>query len=248
MGFCLMSMASCSFLPLLMSGKEIRLCYGALWLGVFGLGRVRSQVIPCRFCGAPGGDGHLLFECTFPPLVEIRENPEFHDLMRMDKGHWPRCLLWHGVNGAFPWGSDASESAFYLVETALGHYSSRLVAMVLMLMRFLRVCLMLLRFGLMVVWFWIRSLVSLLQVLGCLLISLNTAGEAVGGAMSIMFSLLVLLILVGLLSLFLVLRKLFRGLSCGGSFMLFNLLMLFILELINVVPMSRMRDRIVDMH
>ena len=45
-------------------------------------------------------------ECTFPPLVEIRENPEFHDLMRMDKGHLPRCLLWNwllmlsGVNGA----------------------------------------------------------------------------------------------------------------------------------------------------
>ena len=32
----------------------------------------------------------------FPPLVEIRENPDFHDLMRMDKAHWPRCLLWHG--------------------------------------------------------------------------------------------------------------------------------------------------------
>ena len=29
-------------------------------------------------------------------LVLSRENPEFHDLMRMDKGHWPRCLLWHG--------------------------------------------------------------------------------------------------------------------------------------------------------
>ena len=33
-------------------------------------------------------------ECIFPPLVEIRENPEFHDLMREDKAHWPRCLLW----------------------------------------------------------------------------------------------------------------------------------------------------------
>ena len=42
------------------------------------------------------GDGHLFWECPYPPLVEIRENPEFHDLMRMDKSHWPRCLLWHG--------------------------------------------------------------------------------------------------------------------------------------------------------
>ena len=33
----------------------------------------------CRvgFCGG-AGDGHLLWDCTFPPLVEIREHPEFH--------------------------------------------------------------------------------------------------------------------------------------------------------------------------
>ena len=30
--------------------------------------------------------GHLFWECPYPPLVEIRQNPEFHDLMRMDKG------------------------------------------------------------------------------------------------------------------------------------------------------------------
>ena len=51
--------------------------------------------------------------------------------MRMDKAHWPRCLLWHGwlpmlsgVNGASPWAVDASESAAYLLEVALGRYSS----------------------------------------------------------------------------------------------------------------------------
>ena len=108
-----------------------------LWLVVLGtvflLGRVREPV-PCRFCGAPDGDGHLFLECTFPPLVEIRENPEFHDLMRMDKGHWPRCLLWHGwlpvlsgVNGASPWAADAPESAIHLVEVALGGYSPGLM-------------------------------------------------------------------------------------------------------------------------
>ena len=55
--------------------------------------------------------------------------------MREDKAHWPRCLLWHGwlpmlsrVNGASPWAADASESAFYLVETALGQYSSGLIS------------------------------------------------------------------------------------------------------------------------
>ena len=42
------------------------------------------------------GDGHLFWDCTFPPLVEIREHPQFHDLMEMDKSYWPRCLLWHG--------------------------------------------------------------------------------------------------------------------------------------------------------
>ena len=68
-------------------------------------------------------------------LVEIRENPEFHDLMSEDKAHCSRCLLWQGwlpmlsgVNGASPWAADASESASYLVEVALGRYSSDLLA------------------------------------------------------------------------------------------------------------------------
>ena len=106
---------------------------GGVWNG-FLLGHVRGQPVPCRFCGAPDHDGHLIWECTFPPLVEIRENPEFHDLMRLDKTRWPRCLLWHGwlpvlsgVNGASPWAVDASESAAYLVEVALGRYSSSLI-------------------------------------------------------------------------------------------------------------------------
>ena len=107
---------------------------GGVWNGYL-LGEVRGQPVPCRFCGAPDNDGHLFWECTFPPLVEIRENPESHDLMRMDKAHWPRCLLRHGwlpmlsgVNGVSPWAADASDSAFYLVETALGRYSSGLVS------------------------------------------------------------------------------------------------------------------------
>ena len=70
-----------------------------------------------------------------PPLIEIRENPEFHDLVRMDKAHWPRCLLWHGwlpmlsgCNGVSSWAGNASESASYLVEAALGEYSSRMLS------------------------------------------------------------------------------------------------------------------------
>ena len=107
---------------------------GSVWNG-FLLRKVRGQDVPCQFCGAPGGDGHLLWECTFPPLVEIRENPEFHDLMGLDKGHWPRCLLGHGwlpqlsgVNGASLWAASAADSAGYLVESALGGYSSGLYA------------------------------------------------------------------------------------------------------------------------
>ena len=49
----------------------------------------------------------------------------------------------------------------------------------------------------MVVWSWIRSLVSLLLVLGCLLTSLITAGVAAGGAMLIVFCWIVCLILAG---------------------------------------------------
>ena len=37
--------------------------------------------MPCRFCGGDDGDGHLFGDCTFPPQVEIREHPEFHDLI-----------------------------------------------------------------------------------------------------------------------------------------------------------------------
>ena len=54
---------------------------------------------------------------------------------RMDKGHWPRSLLWHGwppllsgVNGASPWAAHASESAGDLLEVALGFYSSGMVS------------------------------------------------------------------------------------------------------------------------
>ena len=148
----------------------------SVWNG-FLLGRVRHQAVPCRFCGAPDGDGHLFWECTFPPLVEIRESPEFHDLMRMDMAHWPRCLLWHGwlpqlsgVNGASPWAASAADSAGYLVETALGGYSSRLITewsppdeydqvANSSLVRFTPM------FGLMVVLSWIRSLAFLVSLL-----------------------------------------------------------------------------------
>ena len=135
-----MSMVLCSFLTLLMLEKEIRPCFAASWWVVSGMVfflvgfGVRPFLV--GFCGAPDNDGHLFWDCPFPPLVEVRENPEFHDLMRLDKGHWPRCLLWHGwlpmlsgVNGASSPGLlMLLRVLLYLVDVALGRYSSGLIA------------------------------------------------------------------------------------------------------------------------
>ena len=97
----------------------------------FLLGKVRDQDVPCRFCGGADGDGHLFWECPIPPVVETRENPEFHDLVRMDKSQWRRCLLWHGwlplLSGTgceSPWAAGADDAAVGMLESALGAYSS----------------------------------------------------------------------------------------------------------------------------
>ena len=52
---------------------------GGVWNG-FLLVKIQGQDVPCRFCGRHDNDGHLFWDCTFPPLVEIREHPEVHDL------------------------------------------------------------------------------------------------------------------------------------------------------------------------
>ena len=104
-----------------------------VWNG-FLLSEVKGQQVSCRFCGGDDGDGHLFWDCTFPPLVEIRQTLEFHDLMEMDKSCWPRCLLWHGwlpmlsgVNRGSPWAEDPAEGAGNLLESALGAYTSDLL-------------------------------------------------------------------------------------------------------------------------
>ena len=81
---------------------------GGVWNG-FLLGKIHGRDVPCRFCGGRDHDGYLFWDCTFPPLVEIREHPDVHDLMEMDKTYWHRCLLWHGwlpllsgINGGSP--------------------------------------------------------------------------------------------------------------------------------------------------
>ena len=32
-------------------------------------------------------------KCCHTPVVQVRENPEFHDSVQRDKSNWPRCLL-----------------------------------------------------------------------------------------------------------------------------------------------------------
>ena len=77
-------MVLCSSLTLTTFGRDKALLrsviLGGVWNGSL-LGKVKGQRVPCRFCGAPDGDGHLFGECPFPPLVEIRGHPEFHDLI-----------------------------------------------------------------------------------------------------------------------------------------------------------------------
>ena len=56
------------------------------------------------FCCGTDGDGHLFWECPYPPLVEIHENPEFHDLMRMVKTQWPEVLALAWLASPSFWG------------------------------------------------------------------------------------------------------------------------------------------------
>ena len=122
----------CSHFSLLMCEIEIRHCFGESFLGVFGMIfflEVQGDNVPCRFCGGPDGDGHLFWECSYPPLVAFRDSPEFHWVVGLGKTCWPRCLLWHGwllaLNGSDfgnPWPGEAVEVATQRLELAVGSY------------------------------------------------------------------------------------------------------------------------------
>ena len=71
---------------------------GCGWNG-FLLEKVRNCHVPCRFCGGDDHDGHLFWDCPFPPLVEIRENPEFHELMEMAKSYFIGLDACFGMGG-----------------------------------------------------------------------------------------------------------------------------------------------------
>ena len=58
-----------------------------------------------------------------PPLLHVRELPEFASLMSMDRSRWPRYLLWHGwlpglngTGGRTPWAACCD------LERSLGAY------------------------------------------------------------------------------------------------------------------------------
>ena len=101
----------------------------AFWNG-FVLGHARGEVVPRRFCGSANGDGHLFWECTHPPLVHTRENPELHRLMHVDKSARPRCLLWDGwlpalgcLAGGPTWAESAGGIGLNRLESAFGSNS-----------------------------------------------------------------------------------------------------------------------------
>ena len=69
--------------------------------------------------------GNVLFH----PLQHVRELPEFAFLMSLDRGKWPRCLLWHGwlpgLNGLLsnkPWALSFGELASFHLGRCLGAY------------------------------------------------------------------------------------------------------------------------------
>ena len=55
----------------------------------------RDAEVPILVCGERDGDGHSFWECTFLPILQVRELPEFMPLVARDRSNWPRCLLWH---------------------------------------------------------------------------------------------------------------------------------------------------------
>ena len=155
--------------------------------------------------------------------------------MREEKVHWPRCLLWHGwlpllsgVNGASPWALNASESASYLIEVALGRYSSGLITEWSLSDEFDRdraasslpdhpdV--------------WTDGSLVLDRLTGVsssgsgfLLIKLSIFGGIVSGVMLMVFALILTLRVVEVFVRFLGLFNLFRGLKCGCYFGLTDL-------------------------
>ena len=95
---------------------------------VFSWARCEEKTFHVVFVGS-GWGWSLILGVSLPPLVAVRESPEFHDIVTVDKAGWPRCLLWHGwlpaLSGADdgdPWAVDAADVASKRLEVALGSH------------------------------------------------------------------------------------------------------------------------------
>ena len=89
----------------------------------------KKEDVPCRFCGERDGDGHLFWECTFLPLLHVRQLPEFATLVSLDRSDWLPCLSWHGwlpglscVGERDPWARSFGELICCKLENRLGAY------------------------------------------------------------------------------------------------------------------------------
>ena len=99
---------------------------GCVW-NRFLLGKAKKEDVPCRFCGKEDGDGHLFWECLFPPLQHVRDLPEFAYLMSLDRSKWPRSPLWqgwllglNGISATNRWAASFGDLASFHLERCLG--------------------------------------------------------------------------------------------------------------------------------
>ena len=80
--------------------KGIRLYSEASWLEAFGneslLGHAREKSFHTAFVTVLMEVGTFFENVLTSPLIQIREYPEFHDLMQRKERTWPGCLLVHG--------------------------------------------------------------------------------------------------------------------------------------------------------
>ena len=69
---------------------------GGVWDGfLLGHAKARNRSMPLLW-RVSMETGTSFGNVLTSPLVQIRENPEFHHLIQRDKRTWPGCLLWHG--------------------------------------------------------------------------------------------------------------------------------------------------------
>ena len=89
---------------------------GGVWTGCL-LGKVKKEGVPCRFCGAPDNDGHLFWDCTFPPFVELHHWGLAQDL---DDPHEGSSHIFSGVLGPI---QSVQRAEYWEVILALQAYS-----------------------------------------------------------------------------------------------------------------------------